>query len=418
MAFCHINKLFFTIVIKKRTPCTSAYTRSKSLFCTWCHFFKDTFIHIRALGLRQLFKASVRKHTLFQAAWNHTCGKLSGDHIFGKLHSLDSFFCVSYRSSDKEFVSAFFKNICRFLDFSEVIVGSHVCFCKGKAYQLCFSWQKKTGFCKGGKLAGRFFQDTLWSFKIKLYYFFSSCIPCIGNLYFCKNFLLCFPHCCIIQVKGGVGKSVSKGINNLRLCSRDSFKVAVAYINILSVVYIIKGFMEVCSRWIVINAGSKGINQFTGWISLSNEELCHNKSAFHSSLPSEKCRRDLVIIFYPGKVDDTTDIKDYNNVVETFFYHSYHCFFTGSEIKISVRENNSRSFWHGDFIFPWIKLIVALYAGTVPAFTGETADHNYGNISKCLSPICQFCWKLRFYSHAWSCAVFILVADICIIKCR
>ena len=110
--------------------CTATYAGGNSLFGSGNHFFKYTLVHVIALGLRKCLKGSIRKHALFQTAWNHVGSKLSGDNIVGKLHGLDALFCVSHRCSNKEFVGTLFQNVCRFLDFSKIIIGSHVCFCK------------------------------------------------------------------------------------------------------------------------------------------------------------------------------------------------------------------------------------------------------------------------------------------------
>ena len=89
-------------------------------------------------------------------------------------------------------------------------------------------------------MAGWLFQNSLGCLKIKLYNLFTSHIPCIGYLNLCENLVFGFPHCGCIKCEGGVGKAVSKWINHFFLCARDGFKIAVTYIDVLGIVYIIK----------------------------------------------------------------------------------------------------------------------------------------------------------------------------------
>ena len=176
--------------------------------------------------------------------------------------------------------------------------------------------------------------------------------------------------------------------------------------------------MEVCSRRIVVSRCCKSINQLAGRIALSGKKLCHGKSAFHAALPSKKSSTNLVIVFYPGKIDDAADIENNSDVFEALLYHSKHCFFTGSQIEISIRENFSRNFRHRGFRFPGIEFVAALNAGTIPAFAGKTADYNQGDIRKGFGTVSKLCCQLRFYSHSGNCTFFILVLDVCLVKCR
>ena len=339
------------------------------------------------------------------------------DYIFSQFHCQDALLGVAHRSSNIELISTFFQNICGFLDFSKVIVGSHVSLCKGKADLLCLAWLKKTGFCKSGKLAGWFLQKSLWSFEINLDNFFSSQVTGVGYLNLSENLILCFPHSDGVQAKGGVGKSISKWIDYFFLCPWKSFKIAVAYINIFRIVYIIKRLMEVGSGWIIIYVCGKSVSQLTGRISFAGEKLRHGKSAFHASLPSKKSGGNPVVIFYPGKIHDSADVENYHDIIEAFFYHGKHFFLTGSEIEVAIRENFAGNFRHGGFRIPWIKFVVAFNTGTVPAFTGKTADHNNSNVSKCFCTVSKFRGKLWLYCHSWCGTFFILVLDIGAVKC-
>ena len=127
--------------------------------------------------------------------------------------------------------------------------------------------------------------------------------------------------------------------------------------------------MEVCCGRIILGFCRKGISQLTGRIAFASEKLCHGKSAFHTTLPCKKSRRNLVVIFYPGKVDDTADIQNHNDAVKAVFYHGKHGFFTGSKIEIPIWENLFGNLWHGGFIVPRVKFVVAFDAGTIPAFS-------------------------------------------------
>ena len=339
------------------------------------------------------------------------------DHIFIQFHCQEALLSVAHRSSNIELISTFFQNICGFLDFSKVIVGSHVSLCKGKADLLCLTWLKKTGFCKSSKLAGWFLQKSLWSFEINLDNFFSSQVTGVGHLNFSENLILCFPHSGGVQAKGGVGKSVSKWIDYFFLCSWKGFKIAVAYINVLGIVYIIKGLMEVGSGWIIIYIRCKSVSQLTGRISVASEKLRHGKPAFHAALPSKKSGGNLVVIFYPGKIHDSADVENYHDIIEALFYHGKHCFLTGSEVEVAIWENFAGNFRHGSFCIPWIKFVVAFNAGTIPAFARETADHNNCNVSKCFCTVSKFRGKLWLYCHSWYGTFFILVLDIGAVKC-
>ena len=201
------------------------------------------------------------------------------------------------------------------------------------------------------------------------------------------------------------------------MCPWKSFKIAVAYINIFRIVYIIKRLMEVGSGWIIIYVCGKSVSQLTGRISFAGEKLRHGKSAFHASLPSKKSGGNPVVIFYPGKIHDSADVENYHDIIEAFFYHGKHFFLTGSEIEVAIRENFAGNFRHGGFRIPWIKFVVAFNTGTVPAFTGKTADHNNSNVSKCFCTVSKFWGKLWLYRHSWCGTFFILVLDIGAVKC-
>ncbi len=186
------------------------------------------------------------------------------DHIFIQFHCREALLSVAHRSSNIELISTFFQNICGFLDFSKVIVGSHVSLCKGKADLLCLTWLKKTGFLQKQQAGGLVSSEGPVELRNKSgQLLFQPGYRCWSPRTSAKNLILCFPHSGGVRAKGGVGKSVSKWIDYFFLCSWKGFKITVAYINIFCIVYIIKRLMEVGSGWIIIYVCSKSVSQLT-----------------------------------------------------------------------------------------------------------------------------------------------------------
>ena len=150
----------------------------------------------------------------------------------------------------------------------------------------------------------------------------------------------------------------------------------------------IKGIVEACSRWVIGKICGKGIDEFTGWIAASDEQLCHCKTAFHTALPAKQCSGDLRVIFYPGQIDDTADVQHDHDVRETFFDLCDKCFFFSGQIEIAVRKNAGGELWHGSLIAPRVEFVVALDGRAVPALAGKTADDDQGDIGKSAGGIC------------------------------
>ena len=131
------------------------------------------------------------------------------------------------------------------MDFSQIIKACHVVYIKAQSYCLCFTGGKELCFCERGKLLGRLAELTLRCAVIKLDNLFAGCFAYVFNAQGGCYFAFAFTAYCARKLKLGVRQTITERIANLLLCARNRLKIAVADINILAVVKIVKVLVKI-----------------------------------------------------------------------------------------------------------------------------------------------------------------------------
>ncbi len=150
-----------------------------------------------------------------------------------------------------------------FLYLAKVVIGSHLLHRKAQVNSLGFSRRKESCLCKSGKLLFGLSKLSLRRFKISLYHFLTCPAACVGYMHFYIHIALLYLCVLGFYFKCGVGQAEAERIVYLFRGSRYGFKITVAHINIVRVIHIIPGFMEIISGRIVLQRLCKGIGKLS-----------------------------------------------------------------------------------------------------------------------------------------------------------
>ena len=298
----------FLIEIQQKVGAASACCRGESLLGARYHFFKNTGIRIVGSSLRKLFVASVCEQTLLQACRCGFGGKLFYQQVGVKRHDIIQRNDIPDGSSDVKMIVSLFQYVGGFENFSQIIVGSHGILCCLERQKLAFAREERSCLAKSGEFARRFLQKSLRRTVIHLHDFFSAVISGICDKDKSADGLLGFGHTLHRKGKLCVGKSESERIAYAFCRIPKSLKIAVAHIDILSIVHVVNRFVEICGGRIVVHRSGEGVRKLAGRGYLSTQQFRHGKSALHAALPCDERGGDLIVIFDPGGIDDAADI--------------------------------------------------------------------------------------------------------------
>ena len=435
---CFCRKLIYKLVerffsfdhihqVRIRLCCLHKLAKALSLLCFDCReetfqsqliLTLQSFFLNRAVIGRKRFVGSIRKETFFQLMRSGKAGVLCSHFCLCQIVGEVQFLRISYIVSNVEDVASCLKNIGRFCNLSKVIKRCHIFHCKGKNDSLCLAWLQQSCFPVSAELFGRFAKLALRCAIVELYNFFSGTFSGVGNRCFYNNLsilLFCTQNFCL---KAGVGKAEAERIIDLLRCARNRLEITVANVDILVVIHIINGFMEVLGGWIILEGCCIGINQFTGWVDVACYNVRCREAAFHAALPCHQHRRNLFAVFEPAGINHTADIHDNDDIFEVCFYFFYHGCFAVCQVEVAVFEDAGAQL---DLFFLILKQLIAFIvdlAFAVPALAGETADGDDCGIGICF----RFCYQLvryfRLSCHARYSACSILLFYIFLIEFR
>ncbi len=393
------------------------YLRKEALQCQFILALQSFFLDRAVIG-RECFVGSVCEETFLQFMRSCKAGVLCGDFRLCQIVSKVEFFRISYVISNIEDVASCLENVCRFCNFSEVIEGCHIVDCKGEDHCLALACLQQSCFLISAELFGRFAKFALRCAVVELYNFFSGAFSGVGDKYFYSDlsvFFFCSQNLCL---EGGVGKAESERIIDFLCCARNRLEVTVSNVDILVVINVINGFMEVLGGRIILERCCVSINEFTGRIDITGYYVCCCVAAFHAALPCHQHCRDFLAVFEPARIHHTADVHDNDDIFEVCFYFFYHGCFAVCQAEIAVLEDACAQL---DLFFLILEQLVALVvdlAFAVPALAGETADGDDRGIGVCFRFFYQLVRHFRLSCHSRYSACSILFFYIFLIEFR
>ena len=285
-------------------------------------------------------------------------------------------------------------------DLSQVIKAGHVRGSEGQLHRLILA-----GFQQLCLLEGR--QTALWLLEqapgggvVELNHLLARTVPSIGHPDGRLYFAVFRPGAHRLQSKAGVGQPVAKGIADLLRRPREGLKVPVAHIDVLGVLHIVGGVVEMLGGGVVGQIPGKGIGQLAARIGFSGEQRRNGRAPLHASLIGQQNRGDAIVLAEPGDIHHAAHVEYYRHLFKGGADLPYHAALFPGEIVVPLGENSLCSFGHIQLVGPGVVRLLVKHRFPVPSLPGETAEDDDGRVRLLSGGVHQFPGQLRLGHQA------------------
>ena len=362
-------------------------------------------VELRQLG--KLFKGTVGKQSLRQKLGNHLGRELLCDHILRKHHHIIVLDGIANRGTDIEMILALLQYIGRLGNLAQIIIGGHGVYRKTHGHGLGLAGLQESGLPKGCQLTGRLAQLPLRGTKVDLNHFLAGLVAHVAHIDLHTNGVAALYHLRHGKSKFCIGETVTEGIVYLLSRTGNGLEIAISHIDIVCIVDIVIGLVEIVGGRIILQTLGKGIGQLAAGVAVTDQQFCCCQAALHTALPCHQHGPDRRILLEPLRIDHTAHIHHHDDLGECGLYSLNHCFFSVGQIEISVLEDLllgilfhflvGKKPCNGKSVYLALLVIDTL---SIPALAGETTDADDRSIGKGTGLLQQIVRNLWLHRHA------------------
>ncbi len=265
-------------------------------------------------------------------------------------------------------------------DLPQVVKAGHVGHSEGQFNCLTFPRLQQPGLLEGPQAPGGLLQLPPGGGVVELDHLFARPFPGVGHPDGPLDLPLRLPGAHRLQRKAGVGQAVAKGVAHPLRRPRKSFKIPVAHINILGVVHIVGGVVEVLRGGVVGQISDKGVGQLAAGIGLAGEQGSNGRAPFHTPLVGQEGRRDAVVLPKPGDVHHAAHVEHHSHLVKGGADLFHHGPLLLGEVVVPPGEDSLGFAGHIQLIGPGVVRLLIKDRLPVPALPGEAAEDDHGHV--------------------------------------